>query len=248
MAFSERRSLAGEKMRKTVLISSLLLIATSGLTGFHAQNLPAPVGTEPAQAGGAEPSPSGPVGIVPDNQPTPGTGPELATDYPMDQAGVFVEGAQWTAVANQYPTKTRLAHSLAASLSYGVVPTKIVAEYDGEHAPTQVEAAQPVLCLCHFGSLPGDPALVRLHPKKGARELDGGRMFVYPIVGNSKMADANKSDLILADVSHPDPHVWLVRAQSPLEPGEYALMLGTQNLSIFPFTVAPPPDHPGGGH
>jgi hypothetical protein len=86
-------------------------------------------------------------------------------------------------------------------------------------------------------SLPGDPVLVRLRPKKGSRELDGGKMIVYPVVGGSKMADANKSDLIPIDVSHPDAHVWLIRPQSPLEPGEYALMLGTQNLSIFPFTA-----------
>jgi hypothetical protein len=87
---------------------------------------------------------------------------------------------------------------------------------------------------------------VRLHPKKQSRELDGGRMIVYPVVGGSKMADANKSDLIPVDVSHPDPQVWLVRSQIPLEPGEYALMLGTQNLSIFPFTVVLPSAHLSG--
>jgi hypothetical protein len=32
----------------------------------------------------------------------------------------------------------------------------------------------------------------------------------------------------------------VIRPQSPLDPGEYALMLGTQNISIFPFTVLPP--------
>ncbi len=95
-------------------------------------------------------------------------------------------------------------------------------------------------------SLPGAPVLVRLSAKKGTREFDGGRMIVYPIVGGSKMADAKSSDLIPADVSHPDSGVWLIRPQSPLEPGEYALMLGTQNLSIYPFTVAPPPVHPSG--
>jgi hypothetical protein len=73
-------------------------------------------------------------------------------------------------------------------------------------------------------------------------------MFVYPVVGNSKMADANKSDLIPADVSRPDPHVWLIRPQAPLPPGEYALMLGTQNISIYPFAVVPPPAHPSGAN
>lgn len=143
-------------------------------------------------------------------------------------------------VANQNPSKTRTGRGIAASLSYGLVPAKIVAEYAGEHAFTRVETVQPILCICHFVSLPGDPVLVRLHPKKGLRELDGGRMIVYPVVGGSKMADANKSDLIPVEVSQPEAQVWLVRSQSSLEPGEYALMLGTQNLSIFPFTVVLP--------
>jgi hypothetical protein len=206
-------------MQRTAWIPGLFLIASSVLSIVYAQN-----------------------------QPGPGSRTELTADYPLDQPGVLIQDTQWTAVANQMPTKTRTAHGIAASLSYGMVPAKIVAEYAGEHASTQVEIAQPILCLCHFISLPGDPVLVMLHPKKGARELDGGRMFIYPVVGNSKMADANKSDLIPADVSRPDPHVWLIRPQAPLPPGEYALMLGTQNISIYPFTVVPPRAHPSGAN
>ena len=168
----------------------------------------------------------------------------MTADYPLDRAGVFIQSDQWTAVSNQNPSKTKSAHGLAASLSYGVVPAKLVSEYEGAHASTQVEAGRPIICLCHFVSIPGAPVLVRLHPKKDVRELDGGRMIVYPVVGGSKMVDANKTDLIPADVSRPDPQVWLVRPQSPLEPGEYALMLGTQNVSIFPFTVVAPSVHP----
>ena len=59
------------------------------------------------------------------------------------------------------------------------------------------------------------------------------------VLVQSKMADADKTDLIPADVSHPDPQVWIVRPQFALTPGEYALMLGTQNISIFPFSVGP---------
>jgi hypothetical protein len=73
-------------------------------------------------------------------------------------------------------------------------------------------------------------------------------MTVYPIVGGSKMADASKSDLVPVDVTKPDAQVWLIRPQVPLEPGEYALMLGTQNLSIFPFTVEAPAVHSGGAN
>jgi hypothetical protein len=227
-------------MRKTAFVTGLFLMASSVLCVIHAQNQPAPANV-------ADPNQSAPVDIVKDDQTAPGSDAGLTADYPMDQTGVLIQADQWTAVANQYPTKTRAAHSIAASLSYGIVPVKIVAEYEGEHASTQTETAQPVICLCHFMSLPGAPVLVRLHPKKGARELDGGRMYVYPVVGNSKMADANKTDIVPADVSHPDLQVWLIRPQSPLDPGEYALMLGTQNMSIFPFTVAPPPSaHPTG--
>jgi hypothetical protein len=157
----------------------------------------------------------------------------------MDRAGVLVQNGNWTVVANQNPFKTRVGRGLAASLTYGAVPTKIIAEYAGEHGATQIENTLPVFCLCHFSSIPGDPVLVRLHAKKGLRELDGGRMVVYPVIGNSKMADANKTDLVPAEVTRPDSQVWLIRPTAALEPGEYALMLGTQNISIFPFSVIP---------
>lgn len=205
-----------KNMQRALWVSCIVL-ASSTLLAVHAQNQPSP-----AQD----------------------SGKQSVANYPSNRAGILIQGAQWTSVANQNPTKTKTAHSLAAGLSYGMVPAKIVAEYDGEHASTQVDAAQPTICICHFYSIPGAPVLVRLHPKKGARELDGGRMIVYPVVGGSKMADANKTDLVPADVSQPEPQYWLIRPQSPLEPGEYALMLGTQNISIFPFTVLPPPANP----
>jgi hypothetical protein len=162
----------------------------------------------------------------------------LAVDYPRDRAGVMIRGSHWVAIAAAMPSKTKAKRGLAASLSYGAVPAKLVAEYDGPHAEVQVAPGQPVICICHLISLPGEPALVRLHPKKASRELDGGRMTVLPIVGGSKVADANQSDLVPVDLSQPESMVWLVRPQEPLPAGEYALMLGTQNVSIFPFTVA----------
>lgn len=182
------------------------------------------------------------VGIQAQNsssQPATASSP-IATDYPLDKAGIFIRSsaAEWEPLRNEYPVKTKTAHGIAASFSYGIVPAKVVAEYDGEHATTQVDPGEPTICICHMVSLPGQPVIVRLHAKKGARELDGGRMIVYPIVGGSKMADANKSDLISVEQQQPDSQTWLVRPQSALPPGEYALMLGTQNLSIFPFTVA----------
>jgi hypothetical protein len=149
------------------------------------------------------------------NQPMSATAPTLTADYPLDRAGIFIKDTEWSPVANQSPVKTKAAY-----------------------ARTRSDGGQPVLCICHMISLPGDPVLVRLHPKKDSRELDGGKMIVYPVVGGAKSADANKSDLIPVDVSHPEENVWLVRPQEALSPGEYALMLGTQNMSIFAFTVA----------
>jgi len=163
----------------------------------------------------------------------------FTADYPANQAGILIQGSSssWTEVKNQMPVKTKAARGIAASLSYGLVPAKVVAEYEGDHAPTRAENGQPILCICHMVGLPGQPVLVRLHPKKASRELDGGKMIVYPVVGGAKTADANKSDLIAADLAQPDSQVWLIRPQSALPPGEYALMLGTQNINIFPFTV-----------
>jgi hypothetical protein len=166
--------------------------------------------------------------------------PNFATDYPSDKPGIFLQAQPWLGIKSEMPVKTKAAHSFAASLSYGLVPAKVVAEYDGVHAAFETGLAQPTICICHFFSLPGQPVIVRLHVKKKTRELDGGKMIVYPVVGGSKMADANKSDLIPVDVQQVEENIWLVRPQLALDPGEYALMLGTQNIAIFPFAVAAP--------
>jgi hypothetical protein len=90
------------------------------------------------------------------------------------------------------------------------------------------------ICVCRFSSIPGDPVIVKLHPQKGMRELDAGKL---PILGG-KMAQADKSDLVQADLSHPAKTVWVLQSKTPLPEGEYAVMLGTQNMAIFPFTVS----------
>jgi hypothetical protein len=174
-----------------------------------------------------------------DKTDTTSAASNFTADYPTNRPGVLIQASDWTLIAAAMPSKTRVKRGLAASLSYGAVPAAIVADYEGLHAQAQVEPGRPVICICRLISLPGAPAIVRLHPKKDHRELDGGRMTVLPIVGGSKTADANQSDLIPVDVSQPEEMVWLVRPQQPLPAGEYALMLGTRNISIFPFTVAP---------
>jgi len=177
--------------------------------------------------------------------PTLAPASSFPSDYPADQPGIFLHSLSWKEITNETPTKTKAKHGIAASLSYGAVPAKIVAEYEGEHAPTQAQPGELVICICHLISLPGEPVIVRLHAKKNVRELDGGKMIVYPVVGGSKSTDANKSDLIPVEVAHSDPHVWLVRPKTPLAAGDYALMLGTQNVNIYPFTVVESSDSHG---
>jgi hypothetical protein len=79
--------------------------------------------------------------------------------------------------------------------------------------------------------------LVRLHPKKDSRELDAGKL---PALG-AKIAEAKQSDVVPTEVVQPGNACWLLRPLGDLTAGEYAVMLGTQNLSIFALTIADPP-------
>jgi len=166
--------------------------------------------------------------------PAPAASSSSAADYPKNRAGVMIEGPDWPSLDAAMPSKTRAKGGIAQSLSYGAVRGTMVADYNGEHAAVQIKPGRVQICICRMMSLPGDPILVKLHPLKGMRELDGGKL---PILG-AKLAEAGKSDLIPAEVSHPDSTVWLVRSQDPLPEGEYALMLGAQNMAVFPFTIS----------
>jgi hypothetical protein len=156
-------------------------------------------------------------------------------EHPMDDASVLVDSG-WVALSQELPSKTRTKRGLVSSLTYGVFPGAIIAEYPGEHAELQIENRRPVFSICNVPSIPGTPALVRLHPKKDSRELDAGRL---PALG-AKIAEAKRSDLVRAEVVQPENACWLMRPREDLPAGEYALMLGTQNLSIFAFTITNP--------
>lgn len=157
-----------------------------------------------------------------------------APDYPANRAGVLIQGSDWVALETATPAKVRAKGAIAQSLSYGAVRGTAMADYAGEHAAVQIKPGRVSICVCRMLSMPADPILVRLHPLKGMRELDGGKL---PVLGG-KVADASKNDLIPVEVTHPDSSAWLVQSQQPLPEGEYALMFGTQNLAIFPFTVS----------
>ncbi|HEX4543025.1 MAG TPA: hypothetical protein VH114_07655 [Candidatus Acidoferrum sp.] len=155
----------------------------------------------------------------------------FTADYPKDSAGVLVENSDWTEVPQAFPSKPHVKGGPAASL-FGAA----VVQYEGLHAEVQLVPGRHVFCICHVTSIPATPTLVRLHAKKNFRELNGGR----PPVFGGKINEATKKDLIPAEVSQPEDNVWLVRPREALPPGEYALMLGNQNMSIFPFTVSRP--------
>ena len=155
-------------------------------------------------------------------------------DYPA-RPGVLIQSSDWTPIDVAMPAKTRAKGGVAQSLSYGAVRGTMVADYAGEHAAVQVKPGRVVICLCRVLTVPGDAVIVKLHPLKGGmRELDGGKLAII----GAKMAEASKNDLVPVEVSHPNDAIWLVRSQEALPEGEYALMLGTQNLAIFPFTVS----------
>jgi hypothetical protein len=165
--------------------------------------------------------------------PTPSNFP---AEYPNDDASALVDSG-WVALSQELPSKTRTKRGLVSSLTYGVVPGAIIAEYPRQHAELQIETRRPVFSICNVPSLPGAPALVRLHPKKDSRELDAGRL---PVLG-AKIAEAKQSDQVPTEVVQPENACWLLRPREDLPGGEYALMLATENLGIFAFTIAVPP-------
>lgn len=159
--------------------------------------------------------------------------PVVTADYPSRTTGVLILGSDWLPLASEAPLKTRFKHGFAPALTMGVAPAAIVTDYEGLHATVQIEPGRPILCVCHVLSVPGRPALVKLHPKKDVRELDGGKLHL-----GAKVAEAQASDLIAVNISQPENMVWLVQPQQALPAGEYALMFGTQSLAIFSFSVA----------
>lgn len=154
--------------------------------------------------------------------------PNSEVEYPKDDNGILIDGSGWTEILPDPPAKSRVKRAIAASLTYGAIPARLVAEYDGLHADVQLLPGRPTLCVCHMPNVFGPPVLVRLHAKKNSRELDGGRI---PVPG-AKIGEATKSDLIDVDVSQPETEVWLLQPREVLSPGEYALMVGTQKLMV----------------
>jgi len=173
-------------------------------------------------------------------QGKPSTASPISSNFPAespnDDASVLVDSS-WVALSQELPSKIRTKWGLVSSLTYGVVPGAIIAEYPGQHAELQIETRRPVFSICNVPSFAGAPALVRLHPKKDSRELDAGRL---PALG-AKIGEAKQSDQVPTEAVRSENACWLLRPREDLPAGEYALMLPTQNLGIFPFTIANQP-------
>src|SRR5260370_1016717 len=134
--------------------------------------------------------------------PTPSNFP---AEYPNDDASVLIDSG-WVALSQELPSKTRTKRGLVSSLTYGVVPGAIIAEYPRQHAELQIETRRPVFSICNVPSLPGAPALVRLHPKKDSRELDPGRL---PVLA-AKIPEAKQSDVAPAEGVKPEKDCWFL--------------------------------------
>src|SRR5260370_22480792 len=127
-------------------------------------------------------------------------------EYPNDGASVLVDSG-WVALSQELPFKTRTKWGLISSLTYGVVPGAIIAEYRGQHAELQIETRRPVFSICNVPSFPGAPVLVKLHPNKDLRELDAGRL---PVLG-AKIGEAKQSGQVPPDALHQEIAYWLLR-------------------------------------
>jgi hypothetical protein len=161
---------------------------------------------------------------------TPST---LVASYPDDALGVMIETSEWTEITEVMPSNTELKRGLAPALTYGIVPATVVAQFDGQHAEVQFTSQRPLICVCRAMSSQATPLLVKLHPKKGYRELYGGKLRLP----GAKIAKATESDIVPSELYQPEERVWLLRPKSALPPGEYALTTSDENLAIFPFTV-----------
>lgn len=156
-------------------------------------------------------------------------------EYPNDGASVLVENSGWVDLSEEFPSNIRTKRGLVGSLTYGAIPASVIVEYQGQHAQLQIETRRPVFSICNVPSF--GPVLVKLHPKKDLRELDGGRL---PVLG-AKIAQAKQSDQVPTEAVQPEKACWLMRPREGLPAGEYALLLGTKNMIIFSFTTANPP-------
>lgn len=160
-----------------------------------------------------------------------------ASACPNQPPGVYIQGADgWHALSSEIPFKTKAAHGFLSSMTEGAVAARIEAEYRGSHAAVQVQGARPTVCVSHMIT-PAQPIIVRLRERKNDRELDGGKIRALPVVGGTKITEAQSSIVVPTTTNKSEYGITLVHPQTNLVPGEYAVMFGPTNVAIFGFGV-----------
>jgi hypothetical protein len=168
------------------------------------------------------------------------TAPMEGSGCPSGKPGIYVHGATgWHLLSQASPSKMKAKHAYLSSLTYGAVGVPMVVEYPGPHAQVQVHTAQAI-CVSHILS-PNAPMIVRLNEKKKIRELDSGTVHASLTGGNGKQGQAETSSIVPTSTDNSDPGVIVLRPTTSLPAGEYAVMLGAQNLAILDFGVIAAP-------
>lgn len=176
---------------------------------------------------------------APADKPAIAAPPASEASAPSGQPGMYVQDSTgWHLLAQNMQYKAKLKHGFVSGLTYGAVAAPMVVEYQGLHAAVQINATQPKVCAYRL-MIPSAPLLVRLKPKKQTRELDSGSLRAVPLVGQTKEVQASASSLVpTTTLPSTAECLALVQPQAALAPGEYAVMIGTQNIAIMDFGVA----------
>jgi hypothetical protein len=147
---------------------------------------------------------------------------------------VAIQDSEWKEIEQVLPGETNfgLKHGVISGLTYGAVPARLVVRFDGAHADIQVSSRRPAIRVSGV-SVVGNLLLVRLHAKRGHRELAGSRLWGPA----DELATVEKRDCVAIVSGTEGPGVRTLRSKDALAPGEYALVVGKHNMAIFPFTV-----------
>lgn len=168
---------------------------------------------------------------------------------PTGAPGVYIQDASGKEASSPQDTTWRLltpnmAYKAWVPDSFGTTPhsgalgeLQAVA-YPGMHAAVQIHAKRPLVCLYRLSSADA-PMLVRLNEdkKKKLRVMGGGGLHVLTIHKATHLATANADEVVSTATLPSTDCLVLLQPQAALLPGEYAVMLGLQNLAIMDFGV-----------
>jgi hypothetical protein len=141
----------------------------------------------------------------------------------------------WLKIDSAGPYKINSKHSELSSMTDEAVPAPTQAEFIGAHAQVTTNTAQPFLCAYQVNTNSG-PLLVKLQSKKNQRVLDMGTVRAT-LIGGSRMVDSRDSPVVQLNEAPRGDGCDLIEPSEPLKPGDYALMFGTENMTVYAFRV-----------